>query len=84
MLIFQLIEYIDKDNAADINEYQQPNSTSTWFGFYNLAEASWKDLSCNNVSNSTVLFTANNESHTVLPFLANGSLSLKARQPFSA
>jgi len=78
MLIFQLIEYVDKDNTANMNDYQQPNSTSTWFGFYSLAEASWHDLSFDNVSH-TVTFTANNDSLTVLPFLSNGSLSLKAR-----
>jgi len=78
--MFQLIEYVDKDNSADMNDYQQPDST--WFGFYDLSAAYWKDLSFDNVSN-TVIFTADNESATVLPFLSNGSLSLKVRA-FSA
>ena len=73
MLIFQLIQYVDKDNTADMDDYQQPNST--WFDFYDLSAASWKDLTFDNVSH-TITFTANNDS--VLPFLANGSLSLKA------
>ena len=74
MLIVQLIQYVDKDNTANMDDYQQFNST--WFEFYNLSAASWKDLVYDNVTH-TVTFTANNDSQTVLPFLANGSLSLK-------
>jgi len=58
-----------------MNDYQETNAT--WFDFYNLSDASWKDLTFDSVSH-TVTFMANNDSQTVLPFLANGSLSLKA------
>ena len=75
MLMFQLIQYVDKDNTADMNDYQAPNAT--WFDFYDLSATYWKDLTFDNVSH-TVTFTANNDSQTNLPFLANGSLSLKA------
>jgi len=77
VLKFQLIEYVDKQNTADMDDYSSLNST--WFGLYSLAEATWNDLSFDNVSN-TVVFTADNGSLTVLPFLTNGSLSLKVRQ----
>ena len=72
--MFQLIEYVDKDNSADLSHYQQPNAT--WFGSYKLSAASWNDLTFNNVT-QTVTMTASNDSTTVLPFLAGGSLSLK-------
>ena len=75
VLIFQLIQYVDKDNTADMDDYQQPNST--WFDFYDLSAAAWKDLTFDNVS-QTVTFTAVNDSQNILPFLANGSLSFKA------
>ena len=70
---------MDKDNSADMNDYQQLNST--WFGFYNLAEAAWSDLLFDNVS-KTVVFRANNDSLTVLPFHTNGSLSIKVCKHF--
>jgi len=75
---FQLIEYVDKDNTADMNDYKLPNSS--WFGSYDLSAAAWKDLTFDNVS-QTVMFTANNDNNdndTISPFRANGSLSLKA------
>ena len=70
----QLIEYVDKYNVADMDEYESNSS----FHFYDLSQASWTDMSFDSVSR-TVLFTANNDSGaTTLPFLANGSLTLKA------
>ena len=74
MCIFQLIEYVDKDNSADLSDYQQPNAT--WFGSYQLSAASWNSLTFDNVT-QTVTMTASNDSTTILPFLAGGSLSLK-------
>jgi len=75
MLMFQLIEYVDKDNTANLNDYKTPNST--WFGSYSLSSASWKNLTFDGDS-QTVVFTASNDSHTILPLLTGGSLSLKA------
>jgi len=75
LLIFQLIQYVDKDNTANMDDYQQLNST--WFDFYDLSAASWNDLTFDNVSH-TLTFTAINDSHSVLPILVNGSLSFKA------
>ena len=75
LLTLQLIEYVDKDNTADLDDYKRPNST--WFGSYDLSMASWDSVTFDNTSRN-VIFTANNDSQTVLPFLTNGSLSLKA------
>ena len=63
--MFQLIEYIDKDKTANLNDYKQPNST--WFASYHLAAASWEHLSYDNVS-QTVTFTANNNSDTAVSY----------------
>jgi len=75
MLTFQVIEYVDKLNSADLSDYQQPNAT--WFDSYDLSTASWNNLTFDNVS-QTVTLRAVNDTSTVLPFLANGSLSFKA------
>lgn len=74
LLFNRLFQYVDKDDTADMDDYRQSNSS--WFDSYDLSAASWQDLTFDNVSH-TVTYTTNNDSHSILPLLANGSLSFK-------